>query len=101
MTANLPVVFDPRAEDDVDAAVQWYAQQQSKFALEFLEALDAALGRVVQYPEAYSEVDSGIRRALMKKFPYFIYYTVDSNRIAILAVLHTRRAPDTSRQRLE
>ena len=64
MTANLPVVFDSRAEDDIDAAVQWYAQQPSELAQEFLEALDVALERVVQYPEAHREVDSGIRRAM-------------------------------------
>jgi plasmid stabilization system protein ParE len=56
---------------------------------------------ISQYPEAYREVDTGIRRALMQKFPYCVYYVVASNNITIFAILHARRVPDAWRQRFE
>ncbi len=101
MTANLFVLFDARAIEDVEAASQWYSEKQQVLAIEFLNALNDTLGLVAQYPEAYVEVDFGIRRVLLKKFPYSIYYTIGSDRITVLAVLHTRRAPETWRKRLE
>ncbi|MBD1908140.1 type II toxin-antitoxin system RelE/ParE family toxin [Trichocoleus sp. FACHB-6] len=95
------VVFDRRAIEDVEAASAWYSEQQQSLVIEFLDSLNDTLERVAQYPEAYVEVDSAIRRAFLKKFPYSIYYTIEGNRITVLAVLHTRSAPETWRQRLE
>lgn len=101
MADSLPIVFDSRAVEDIDAATQWYSEQQTELALEFLNTLDETFERIANYPQAYYEVESGIRRALMKKFPYCIYYIISSDRITILAILHARRAPDTWQQRLE
>lgn len=101
MTANRRVVFDSRAIEDVDAASKWYSEQQQSLVIEFLDSPNNTLERISQYPEAYVEVSSAIRRTFLKKFPYSIYYTIGSDRITVLAVLHTRRAPETWRQRLE
>ncbi len=101
MSANRPVLLDPRAEEDIDAAVQWYAQQRLELAVDFLDAVDAALEFIARFPEANREVDPGIRRVLTKKFPFCIYYTVDNEGVTVFAVLHIRRSPDTWRQRFE
>lgn len=100
MSAKKPVVLDPRAEEDIDAAAQWYALQRSELPVEFLDAVDAALEFIAQFPEANREIESGIRRVLTKKFPFCIYYAVDE-RVTVVAVLHIHRSPATWRQRLE
>lgn len=41
MSANLPIVLDSRAEEDIDAAAQWYANQRLELAQDFLDAVDA------------------------------------------------------------
>ena len=101
MSPNLTVLLAPRAEEDIDAAAQWYAEQSIQLVLEFLNVIDTAFERIAQFPQAYPEVDPGIRRALTKKFPFCIYYTVDEQFVTVFAVLHIRRSPDTWRQRLE
>ncbi len=94
-------MLDSRAEEDIDAAAKWYAEQRIELALEFLEAVDVVFQFIAQFPQASHEVDSGIGRALTKKFPFCIYYTVDAERVTVFAVLHIRRSPDSWQQRLE
>lgn len=69
MTVNRRIVFDRRAIEDVDAASAWYSEQQQSLVIEFLDALNDTLERIAQYPEAYVEVSSTIRRVFLKKFP--------------------------------
>ena len=101
MSANLPIVLDSRAEEDIDAAAQWYANQRLELAQDFLDAVDAVFELIAQFPQAHPEVDPGIRRVLTKRFPFCVYYTVDNERVTVFAVLHTRRSPNTWQQRLE
>ncbi len=72
MSAKKPVLLDSRAEEDIDAAAQWYAEQQLELALEFLDAVDAGFELIAQFPQADQEVAPGIRRILTKKFPFSI-----------------------------
>jgi plasmid stabilization system protein ParE len=100
VSTNLPIFVDPRAEEDIDAAVQWYAIERLDLASEFLNAIDDVFVFIGQFPKASPEVDSGIRRALVKKFPFCIYYTVNNGYLTVFAVLHIRRSPDTWQERM-
>ncbi|MFH1570139.1 MAG: hypothetical protein ABIL09_19255 [Gemmatimonadota bacterium] len=40
------------------------------------------------------------RRALVRRFPYAVFYECTANAVTILAVLHTARDPAKWRQRL-
>lgn len=46
------------------------------------------------------EVVNGYHRLLSKRFPFAIYYLVDSNGINIHAILDCRRGPDVTARRL-
>jgi toxin ParE1/3/4 len=101
VSANLPIFLDSRAEEDLDIAAQWYAEQRTELSLEFLDAVDAVFEFIAQFPQAGREVSDGIRRVLTKKFPFCIYYKVDDGQVIVFAVLHFRRSPDAWQQRLE
>lgn len=101
MSASLPILLDSRAEEDLDAAAQWYSEQRTELALEFLEAIDAVFEFITQFPKAGQEISAGIRRVLTKKFPFCVYYTLDDGRVTVFAVLHFRRSPNSWQQRLE
>jgi plasmid stabilization system protein ParE len=36
----------------------------------------------------YRELRSGIRRTILRRFPYAVYFAVEENVVVILAVLH-------------
>jgi plasmid stabilization system protein ParE len=87
------LVAEPRAELDVAAAYQWYESEQAGLGREFLEELRNAYDRIVEEPLRYQAVRSGIRRALIRRFPYAVYFAVDSDAVVVLAVLHVSRNP--------
>jgi plasmid stabilization system protein ParE len=38
-------------------------------------------------------VNAGIRRSLIRRFPYSLLYRVDADEIVVLAVMHQKRHP--------
>jgi plasmid stabilization system protein ParE len=44
-------------------------------------------------PEAMPVAYRGARRALLRRFPYAVYYSVTEGTVEVQAVLHTRRNP--------
>jgi plasmid stabilization system protein ParE len=51
--------------------------------------------RIRRYPEAYPVIARRLRRAVLRRFPYCIYYLYDAPTIRIIAVLHSSRHPRT------
>ena len=66
------LVSEQQADLDIEAAFQWYEKEQSGLGLEFLDELRAAYNRIVEGPYKYPHLRSGVRRALVKRFPYVV-----------------------------
>jgi plasmid stabilization system protein ParE len=73
------LVSDPRAGLDIESAFQWYEKEQSGLGLQFLDELRAAYNRIVENPFKYRHLRSGVRRALLKRFPYVVYFAVEAS----------------------
>lgn len=87
------LVSEPQADIDIEATFHWYENEQSGLGLEFLDELRATYDRIVEGPLKYQELRSGIRRALVRRFPYAVYFAVEGYVIVVLAVLHASRDP--------
>lgn len=87
------LVAQPAADLDVEAAFEWYQNERGGLGLEFLDELRAAYTRIVEGPLKYRDLRSGIRRALLRRFPYAVYYAVEGDVVVVLAVLHAHRDP--------
>jgi len=87
--------FRPEASADIAEAFSWYEQQRSGLGWQFDTELDRTLGYVTGMPLAGRPVHRTFRRALMRRFPFTVYYTVVADLIEIRAVLHNRRHPRT------
>ena len=87
------LVSDPQADIDIEAAFRWYENEQTGLGLEFLDELRAAYDRIVDGPFKYLQLRSYMRRTLLKRFPYAVYFVVEDEIIVVLAVLHTSRDP--------
>ena len=98
--AEYRLVAEPRAGLDVAATFDWYENEQAGLGHEFLDELRVAYDRIVGGPLAYQDLRSGIRRALLRRFPYAVYFAVEGTVIIVLAVLHVSRDPaEWQRQR--
>jgi plasmid stabilization system protein ParE len=84
---------EPAVEADIEAAFDWYELEEPELGFEFLEELRAAYLRILDSPLAYQELRSSMRRALTRRFPYAVYFSIEDNIIIVVAVLHTARDP--------
>lgn len=80
-------------EFDIESAFRWYEAEEPGLGPEFLEQLRLIYRRILDNPLGYEEQRSGIRRGLMRQFPYAVYFSIEDETILILAVLHTARDP--------
>ena len=95
------IVLRPEAENDIAAAAQWYEEQRSGLSLEFRSALDQAFSAIESNPALYAPIYRGLRRTLLRRFPYAVFYMERANEIIVAAVLHTSRDPRLWRARLK
>lgn len=97
MAARL--IIRPEAELDIESSALWYEEQQHGLGNRFVDGFNEVFARIIEHPLQFPQLENGIRRALLRHFPYGIYFVPESNRIVILAVLHLRRHPNTLRRR--
>ena len=93
------VIVRPGAQADIRAVALWYESRRAGLGSEFILHFDALVERIEQNPLQFPEIGSGVRRALLQRFPYAIYFVVVACPI-VIAVLHQRRHPDTWKGRL-
>jgi len=86
------IAVSPGAEADIDSASLWYEPTDPKLGFRFMSEADATIKRIRQYPYAFPLIRGKVRRALLKRFPYSVYYSVLSDGVSIIAVLHQRRS---------
>ena len=90
---TLPVVFRRRVQSDLTAAFDWYEEQRSGLGEEFLAAVQSTFKNVEFYPEVFACVHGEVRRAIVSRFPFAVFYSVEPKRLVVLRVLHTARDP--------
>ena len=94
------LIVRPAAELDIREAVDWYEGERPELGARFLDELQSTLNRLRMMPVQFPSVGKGVRRALLRRFPYAIYFLMpDEARAVVIAVLHQRRAPRVWRGR--
>ena len=89
-----PVVrIRPEAEADLDEARRWYDRQREGLGADFLLCFEAALEKIRRDPEIYPTVFKRLRRGLIRRFPYGVFYLIEEEEIVIVGVFHGRRDP--------
>ena len=91
----------PEARADIFDAAQWYEDREPGLGVAFIAEIDAAFQRIELGPERYTSIHRQLRRVLVRRFPYAVYFGVDAADIVIFAVLHQRRAPKILDDRLD
>ena len=96
----MQVVYRLAAGRDIAEARRWYEAKRVGLGGEFREALRVVESFVKDHPDSFPRVHSEIRRALVTRFPYAVYYQrLDADTVEIIACLHTRRGPQALRSR--
>ena len=96
---NYRTVLSPGAKADMRSARRWYRRIDPNLAFQFSLEGQRVVQRIAQFPYLFSLVNAKIRRARLKRFPYAMYYELDSDLASVMAVIHQRRSDDAWRQR--
>jgi toxin ParE1/3/4 len=89
----LPVRLRSIAEAELAEATTWYVSRSLDVASRFLDSVEEALERIRQAPDANPMVTPTLRRILLRRFPYAVYYRVFPTVISVVGVVHGRRHP--------
>lgn len=89
----MQIVIRPAAGADIEDAFVWYEQQRRGLGSEFLKIVDDALIAIQRAPQLHPAIHRNTRRALLRRFPYGIYYRIYPDLIVVVACMHGRRNP--------
>ncbi len=90
---SLPVVLRDEAQAEFDAAFDYYEAQQPGLGVDFVARVQHVFDRIAANPAMYAVVFADIRKAVVVRFPYCVYYRADASRVEVIAVFHTSRDP--------
>ncbi len=94
-------IFHPEALLEYEEGIEYYKKISIELARSFIQSVEEGIEKIRGNPEAWQMVEEGVRRHLLKRFPFGIYYTIEGNYITIFAILHMSRKPGYWKKRLE
>jgi len=87
------VRLTPEAEADLREIRGWYLERGASLAAEFVDSVAATLAQIERHPESFAVAHRALRRALLRQFPYCIFYLVESEGPVVVGCFHARRSP--------
>jgi len=86
-------ILRPAAVGDLREAYAWYEKERAGLGQEFLREVRATLDRVLDQPRAYPVIHRDTRRAIVRRFPYALFYRRMDDLTVFVACYHMRRDP--------
>lgn len=97
----MTLILTPQAEKDFKDAHDWYENQGPGLGKEFVRCVDVKMASVHRAPRQHQIVFKNIvRRALVNRFPFSIYFVEQKNAVSVFAILHQHRKPESWKSRL-
>ncbi len=94
------VEYHPALEAELRQIQRYYDDRSPGLGAEFIDEFERQVLKLAASPERWMVVSADVRRCLMRRFPYIIYFRrVDPQRIRITVVKHQRRHPEYGRDR--
>jgi toxin ParE1/3/4 len=87
------LIIRQRAEIQITEIFNWYENKRSNLGDDFLISLEDSLSNIEINPLAFQLKYKHIRAVYIKRFPFGIFYTVEQEKIIIMAVFHLSRNP--------
>ena len=95
----MSLVVRPAAAADLDEAFLWYEAQREGLGEEFLKAVTRLMDALAESPRQHPVVHRDTRRALVRRFPYSVFYRVMGSDVVVVACFHGSRDPESWRGR--
>lgn len=87
------LIVRPDAEADIAAAYDWYEERRDGLGREFLAEVSTVIDAVRSDPLQFPAIFRTLRRALVHRFPYGVFFVARTDTIIVVAAMHLARNP--------
>lgn len=91
--------ISPLAEIDLQESIQFYNEQKEGLGDEFAIMFNANFDRIIKNPNQFPIEYRNIKKALMERFPFIVFFVIDESTCYVLGIFHSSRNPDEMNHR--
>ena len=88
------------AEVDFDKSYEFYSEDSPKVADTFFKQINLSFDNIKQNPKSFPIAHKDVRKYVVKKFPFVIYFRIVHTVIQVIAIFHTSRNPEIWNERI-
>jgi plasmid stabilization system protein ParE len=74
-------------------AQDWYERESAGLGPSFRKAIDALVERMSGHPRQFAIVFKNVRRALLRRVPYSLFFVLEADSLIVIACFHASRDP--------
>lgn len=89
----MTLAYHEAARGELLEEVVWLEDRAPGLGRRFLAEVIRVESSILEFPQAGEEIRPGIRRRLLRKFQYSLFYSMEVEGPVVLAVAHHRRRP--------
>lgn len=94
------VIFTRAARAELIEAQDWYEAERAGLGTRLRLEVDAAVTRMAVNPLQFPVVHKQIRRAVVRRFPYLLFFVIEGNTLVVIACFHASRDPQRWQERI-
>jgi toxin ParE1/3/4 len=87
------VIFIQAAREELIDAQDWYEGEAAGLGRRFRQAIDGLIERMIENPRQFPIVLKNVRRALLRRFPYSLFFVAEDEALIVIACFHASRDP--------
>jgi plasmid stabilization system protein ParE len=87
------VIFTQAARAELIEAQDWYEREAPGLGRRLRQAIDALAERMSNGPRQFPVLYKNVRRALLRRFPYALFFVIDDDTLLVIACFHASRDP--------
>jgi plasmid stabilization system protein ParE len=96
------IVITKTALSDLKAAIEWYNKKDKAIGIKLINNFEISIEKLARNPEIYTLIEKNVRGIEILKFPYKIFYYLNSAfKVIIIAVVHVKRSETFIRKKLK
>ena len=83
--------FHPEAQQELIDAAVWYDDRREGLGDEFIDAVSDKVVEICRLPERFPIVHDDVRQAILRRFPFVVYFRLVGERVLVVSVFHASR----------
>lgn len=93
--------FHPIASEEIVETTAYYEGEVPGLGDRFITEVERIVEVLCDQPNIGQSVGEELRRIILARFPYSLIYSIESERIWVIAVAHHRRRPGYWQERID